>query len=113
MPCWLTAKVLTPVSPYFAGQAMRPKPRDHVAVDDVVVGAAGDVVALAGEDLVLVAEIALALRGIIEFGLAEVAGRALAVDVVGRPVDAVGRAFRADQLLREFLDAVPVAVLEA
>ncbi len=29
--------------------AMRPKPGDHVAVDDVVAGAAGDLVALAGQ----------------------------------------------------------------
>ena len=64
---------------------------DHVAIDDVVVGAAGDLVALAGQDLELVAEIAFAFGGGVELGLVEVAGGALAIDVVGRPVEPVGR----------------------
>ena len=51
-------------------------------------------IALAGQDLVLVAEIAFALGGVVEFGLVEVARRAFAIDVVGRPVEPVGHAFR-------------------
>ena len=84
---------------FYAGLAIFGRPGDeaeagdHVAVDDIVVGAAGDLGALAGQDLVLVAEIALAFGGVVELGLVEVARRALAIDVVGRPVEPVGRAF--------------------
>ena len=64
-PCWLTAKVFRPVSPYWPARR-RSEAGDHVAVDEIVVGAAGDVVVLAGQDLVLVAKIAFALGGIVE-----------------------------------------------
>ena len=73
MPCWLTAKVLTPGLAIFGRPGDEAEAGDHVAVDDIVVGAAGDLVALAGQDLELIAEIAFAFGGVVEFGLVEVA----------------------------------------
>ena len=60
---------------------------DHVAVDDVVIGASRDPVALACQDTETITEISFTLAGVLKLGLVDkLARRAFARTLVSRPV---------------------------
>src|SRR5689334_9304659 len=84
---------------------------DHIAVDDVVILTAGDVAALLVQDAETIAKITVTLR-LAQFGLAdEGTGRAVAIALLGGPVEPVGLAFAAYQLLGIFEDTITVVII--
>ncbi|MNT67904.1 hypothetical protein D3C72_2060800 [compost metagenome] len=66
-----------------------PEARNHIAVDDIVVGAAGDVSALARQDLEAIAVITFIRFGLVQLGLRKIACGTVAIPLLCRPIETI------------------------
>lgn len=99
-PFWFAMKVMTPRLGRFGRPGDQREGGNHVAVYDVIVSAAGDVVAPTRRYL----KITVAAASLFQLRLLDAGpGRALAADLVSRPIQLVGRSFATHQLFARIL----------